>query len=113
MERIGMTQKTDAQEVHLVQKPTMRVLKREDLDAIVEIDKLVSRQYRRDYYERKVETMLDAARNINSSLVAEVDGRIVGFIMGRSVRGVRGSGDHRHHRHPRRASGLPAPRHRQ
>jgi len=29
-----------------------------------------------------VETMLDAARNINSSLVAEVDGRIVGFIMG-------------------------------
>ena len=77
-----MTQKTNAQEVHLVQKPTMRVLKREDLDAIVEIDKLVSRQYRRDYYERKVETMLDAARNINSSLVAEVDGRIVGFIMG-------------------------------
>ncbi|MBI1905666.1 MAG: GNAT family N-acetyltransferase [Rhodocyclales bacterium] len=77
-----MAQKTHVHEVRLAQKPTMRVLKREDLDAIVEIDRLVSRQSRRNYYERKVAAMLDATHNINTSLVAEIDGRIVGFIMG-------------------------------
>jgi len=77
-----MTQQTKVPEVRLARKPAMRVLKRGDLEAIVEIDKLLFKQSRRDYYERKVAAMLDAAHNINSSLVAEVDGRIVGFIMG-------------------------------
>lgn len=62
--------------------PSMRVMKREDLDAVVAIDRMVSGQERREYYQRKIETTVNNPHNINSSLVAESDGRIVGFIMG-------------------------------
>jgi predicted N-acetyltransferase YhbS len=62
--------------------PNMRVMKREDLDAVAAIDRLVSGQERREYYQRKIESMLNNPHNINSSLVAEEGGRIVGFIMG-------------------------------
>lgn len=77
-----MTEKVDGQGVRLARKPVMRVLKREDLEAIVEIDGLASKRSRRDYYERKIDRILDAAHNINTSLVAEEEGRIAGFIMG-------------------------------
>lgn len=60
----------------------MRLLKREDLDAIVAIDEIVSRQNRREYYERKVTTILDPARSINTSIVCEMNGKVVGFVMG-------------------------------
>jgi predicted N-acetyltransferase YhbS len=60
----------------------MRVLKKSDLDAIVSIDEKVSKQNRREYYERKIGTITDPTRSINSSIVAEVDGKLVGFIMG-------------------------------
>jgi predicted N-acetyltransferase YhbS len=58
----------------------IRLLKREDLDAIVEIDEKVLGERRRDHWERKLET-----RNSNASqasFVAEVNGRVVGFILG-------------------------------
>jgi predicted N-acetyltransferase YhbS len=60
----------------------MRVLKKGDLDAIVAIDEKVSKQNRREYYERKIASITDPTRSINSSIVAEVDGKLVGFIMG-------------------------------
>jgi predicted N-acetyltransferase YhbS len=63
-------------------KRVMRVLKSADLDAIVAIDEKTSRQNRRAYYERKIAAITDPARGINTSIVAEVDGRVVGFIMG-------------------------------
>lgn len=65
-----------------VQKPTMRLMKRDDLDAVVAIDALVSKQQRRPYYERKIESVVNNPHNINTSLVAEVDGKTIGFIMG-------------------------------
>lgn len=65
-----------------MQAPNMRVMKREDLDGVVAIDKLVSRQERRHYFERKIESVTNNPHNINTSLVAEVDGKLVGFIMG-------------------------------
>jgi N-acetylglutamate synthase-like GNAT family acetyltransferase len=64
------------------QEPKMRVMKRDDLDAVVAIDTLVSKQQRREYYQRKIESVVSNPNNINTSLVAELDGRIVGFIMG-------------------------------
>lgn len=64
------------------QEPNMRVMKREDLDAVVAIDTLISKQERRQYYERKIESVTTNPHNINTSLVAEVDGKVVGFIMG-------------------------------
>lgn len=64
------------------QKRVMRVLKKEDLNAIVEIDAAGSKQNRRDYYERKLEAILNPTHNINSSLVCEIDGKVAGFVMG-------------------------------
>jgi N-acetylglutamate synthase-like GNAT family acetyltransferase len=63
-------------------EPKMRVMKRDDLDAVAAIDTLVTKQQRRPYYERKIEAVTNNPHNINTSLVAEVDGKVVGFIMG-------------------------------
>ncbi|KON80736.1 GNAT family N-acetyltransferase [Azoarcus sp. PA01] len=60
----------------------MRVLTKDDLGAVVAIDEIGTKRSRRDYYQRKCETILSSAHNINSSIVCEVDGRIVGFVMG-------------------------------
>jgi ribosomal protein S18 acetylase RimI-like enzyme len=60
----------------------MRVLRKSDLEAIVAIDEQTSSQNRRPYYERKLAEITDPSRGINSSIVAEVDGKVVGFIMG-------------------------------
>lgn len=60
----------------------MRVLRQEDLDAIVAIDAAATRQSRREYYERKIASILNRKANTNCSLVCEVDGKLVGFMMG-------------------------------
>ncbi|MEI8030032.1 MAG: GNAT family N-acetyltransferase [Comamonadaceae bacterium] len=60
----------------------LRVLKQEDLDAIVAIDEAASKQSRRDYYERKIAGILNRKTNINCSIVCEVEGKVVGFVMG-------------------------------
>ena len=64
------------------QEPKMRVMRLDDVDAVAAIDKLVTKSDRREYYARKIESVVDNPHNINSSLVAELDGKIVGFIMG-------------------------------
>lgn len=60
----------------------MRLLKKEDLNAIVAIDEVAAKQNRREYYERKVASILDPNRSINTSIVCEVGGKVVGFVMG-------------------------------
>jgi N-acetylglutamate synthase-like GNAT family acetyltransferase len=65
-----------------LREPKMRVMKREDLAAVVAIDTLISKQQRGQYFERKIESVINNPHNINTSLVAEVDGKVVGFIMG-------------------------------
>lgn len=65
-----------------IQEPNMRVMRRDDLDAVAAIDELVSKLQRREYYDRKIESVTMNPHNINTSLVAEVDGKVVGFIMG-------------------------------
>lgn len=60
----------------------MRVLRQDDLDDIVHIDEAASKQPRREYYERKIASILNKKANINCSLVCEVDGKVVGFVMG-------------------------------
>jgi|APFre7841882724_1041349.scaffolds.fasta_scaffold44742_2 predicted N-acetyltransferase YhbS len=58
----------------------IRLLKREDLAAIVEIDEKVLGEHRRDYWERKLEARNSKASQ--ASFVAEVDGKVAGFIFG-------------------------------
>ena len=57
----------------------IRVMKYEDLDAIIEIDARVLGQARPEYWRLKVEL---AEKRAMASLVAEVEGRVVGFILG-------------------------------
>ena len=58
----------------------IRTLKEEDLDAIVRIDEKVMGENRKNYWERKLELMNNRSSQI--SLVAEVEGNVVGFILG-------------------------------
>jgi predicted N-acetyltransferase YhbS len=58
----------------------IRDLKTEDLDAIVRIDEKVLGESRKDYWERKLKLMNDKSSQI--SLAAEVEGEVVGFILG-------------------------------
>ena len=57
----------------------IRVLNENDLDAVEKIDKKVLGKERRDYWKRKI-----AYSDIypRPALVAELEGRVVGFIMG-------------------------------
>ena len=58
----------------------IRNLKKDDLDAIFTIDQKVLGRNRREYWERKIETL--DARASKASFVAEVEGQVFGFILG-------------------------------
>lgn len=60
-------------------KMKIRVLNENDLDAVVEIDKKILGKERRDFWKRKI-----AYADIypRPALVAELEGKVVGFIMG-------------------------------
>ncbi len=59
----------------------VRQLRNEDLDAIVDIDTKVLGETRRDYWVTKIIKRADA-RPPDASLVSEIDGKVVGFILG-------------------------------
>jgi len=58
----------------------IRALKKEDLGTIIEIDEKVLGENRKDYWERKLALMNDKSSKV--SLVAEVEGKVAGFILG-------------------------------
>jgi len=61
-------------------KVSLRPLILGDLDAIVEIDRKVLGKARRDYWKKKIE--LPNPRYPLSCLVAEYEGKVIGFIVG-------------------------------
>ena len=64
----------------LLEKISVRKLKLDDLDAIVEIDYRVFGTKRPSYWHQKIEEMGEGRPS--KSLVAELDGTVQGFIMG-------------------------------
>jgi ribosomal protein S18 acetylase RimI-like enzyme len=62
-------------------KVDIRPLHRDDFDAVVEIDARVYRYARPEYYEAKFARALDEKNRVVISLVAEIDGNVVGFVM--------------------------------
>lgn len=70
-----------------VEDVVIRVLKPGDIDRILEIDEMVSGQKRTEYYQKKFFSALDETRQIVTSLAAEVEHKIVGFIMGEVLMG--------------------------
>ena len=67
-------------EEELLTRLNIRPLTIGDLDAIVEIDWKVLGKPRKDYWEKRIE--LTNTRYPHSSLVAELDGNVIGFIVG-------------------------------
>ncbi len=59
----------------------IRVMKEDDLDAITTIDSMYFGTPRPEYYKEKLAAATKGA-GINASLVAEVDGELIGFVMG-------------------------------
>ena len=60
----------------------IRPLTKKDFDAVVEIDAKVFNHARPDYYENKFVRALDGKDRLVLSLVAEVKGKVAGFVMG-------------------------------
>lgn len=60
--------------------PVIRSMTMKDLDGIAEIDQKVLGQSRPEYWERKLKAV--EQRSPISSLVAEMEGKIVGFVIG-------------------------------
>jgi len=66
---------------NFLDKLTLRILREDDLDAIVEIDTKVLGETRRDYWVTKIIRQAES-RPYDASLVSEVDGKVIGFILG-------------------------------
>ena len=66
---------------NFLDKLTLRILREDDLDAIVEIDTKVLGETRRDYWVTKIIRQAES-RPHDASLVSEVDGKVIGFILG-------------------------------
>ena len=70
----------------------VRLMKADDFDAGVEIDKKVLKIYRPEYYEMKFEKLFKSKDYLPTSLVAEEeDGTVVGFVMGELYMGEYGN----------------------
>jgi ribosomal protein S18 acetylase RimI-like enzyme len=67
----------------------VRELRAEDLDRLVRIDSQATGQDRRGYYEKRLKTALEES-GIRVSLAAEVDGTVVGYVIGRVYHGEYG-----------------------
>ena len=59
---------------------TIRPLRKDDLEAIARIDEKVLGESRKDYWERKLESL--GTKATQASFAAELDGKVVGFILG-------------------------------
>jgi ribosomal protein S18 acetylase RimI-like enzyme len=68
----------------------IRLMKAEDFDAVVEIDGKVLEASRPEYYEMKFEKLFRSKDYLPVSLVAEEDGKVVGFVMGEIYMGEYG-----------------------
>jgi len=61
----------------------IRLMRNEDFDAVVGIDRKITRESRRQYYELKFDKLFKSKDYVPASLVAEdKGGEVVGFVMG-------------------------------
>ncbi len=66
---------------NFLDKMAIRLMEKEDLDYIVDIDTKVLGETRRDYWVTKIIRQAET-RPRDASLVAEIDGKVIGFILG-------------------------------
>jgi ribosomal protein S18 acetylase RimI-like enzyme len=65
-------------------------MKADDFDAVVEIDEKVLKASRPEYYKMKFEKLVRSGDYVPTSLVAEENGKVVGFVMGEVFQGEYG-----------------------
>ena len=65
----------------LLNRMNIRPLTLKDLDAIVEIDRKVLGKSRQDFWKKRME-LINTTQYPHSCLVAEVEGKVIGFILG-------------------------------
>jgi ribosomal protein S18 acetylase RimI-like enzyme len=65
-------------------------MKADDFEAVVGIDEKVLKTSRPEYYEMKFEKLFGSKDYLPTSLVAEEDGTVVGFVMGELYMGEYG-----------------------
>ncbi len=68
----------------------IRLMKAGDLEAVVSLDKKITQSDRREFYELKFNQLFKTREYIPTSLVAEENGNIIGFIMGELYMGEYG-----------------------
>ena len=68
-------------EEDLLNEMSIRPLTFTDLDAIVEIDRKVLGKYRQDFWKKRIEEVR-VTQYPHSCLVAELEGKVIGFILG-------------------------------
>ncbi|MGM0426465.1 MAG: GNAT family N-acetyltransferase [Thermodesulfobacteriota bacterium] len=61
---------------------TIRLMEADDFDPVVGIDEKILKTSRPDYYKQKFEKLFQSKDYLPVSLVAEADGKVVGFVMG-------------------------------
>ena len=66
---------------NFLDKMAIRLMEKEDIDYIVDIDTKVLGETRRDYWVTKIIRQAET-RPRDASLVAEIDGKVIGFILG-------------------------------
>ncbi len=64
----------------------IRPLKREDLNDIIKIDFSITGKDRKNYYTRKLDEIFMAGK-LSCSLVADVDNKVIGFLIGQVFEG--------------------------
>ena len=64
----------------LPEAPIIRVMREDDLERIIEIDNMILGERRPDYWDKKVE--MTGKKSPLPSLVAETEGKVVGFVLG-------------------------------
>ena len=70
-----------------VNELTVRVLREKDLPALVEIDSMASGMPRAEYLQDKARQSLDRQHPTVIAVVAETEGKVVGFLMGQVFKG--------------------------
>ena len=68
----------------------IRLMKVDDFDAVIGIDEKVLKTSRLKYYEMKFDKLFRSKEFLPTSLVAEEDGTVVGFVMGELYMGEYG-----------------------
>ena len=69
---------------------TIRNLRQSDLDALISIDSLATGYPRNNYFKRKFHRIFGEESQLLISLVAEVEGLVIGYIMGEANTGEYG-----------------------